>query len=81
MALNPFVGGYRPETDMADPLDPDGASYYQTMIGVMMWMVEIGRIDIATECSLLSSHLAYTREGQFKCALHMMGYLKCKHNS
>ena len=49
MALNPFVGGYRPETDMPEPLDPDRASYYQSMIGVMRWMVEIGRIDIATE--------------------------------
>ena len=81
MAHNPFVGGYRPETDMIDPLDPDRASYYQTMIGVMRWMVEMGRIDIATECSLLSSHLAYPREGQFECALHMMGYLKWKHKS
>ena len=81
MAPNPFVGGYRPETDTTDPLDPDRASYYQNMIGVMRWMVQIGRIDIATECSLLSSHLAYPREGHFECALHMMGYLKWKHNS
>ena len=51
MAPNLFVGGNRPETDMTDPLDPDRASYYQTMIGVMRWMVEIGRIDIDTECS------------------------------
>ena len=35
IAHNPFVGGYRPETDMTDPLDPDRAFYYQTMIGVM----------------------------------------------
>ena len=81
MAPNPFVGEYRPEKDMTDPLDPDRASYYQTMIGVMRWMVEIGRIDIATEYSLLSSHLAYPREGHFECSLHMMGYLKWKHNS
>ena len=44
-------------------------------------MLEIGKIDIATECSLLSSHLAYPREGHFECSLHMMGYLKWKHNS
>ena len=53
MAPNPFVGGYRPETDMTDQLDPDRASYYQNMIRVMRWMVEIGRIYIDTECSLL----------------------------
>ena len=81
MSPNPFVGGYRPETDMTDPLDPDRASYYHTIIGVMRWMVEIGRIDIATDFSLLSSHLAYHREGHFECDLHMMGYLKWKHNS
>ena len=81
MAPNPFVGEYRPETDMTDPLDPDRVSYYQTMIGVMRWMVEIGRIYIATECSLLSSHLVYPHKGHFECALHMMGYLKWKHNS
>ena len=63
MAPNPFVGGYIPEIDMTDPLDPDRASYYQTMIGVMRWMVEIGRIDIATDCSLLSSHLTYPHDG------------------
>jgi len=47
----------------------------------MRWMVELGRVDIATECSLLSSHLAYPREGHLECALNMMGYLKVKHNS
>ena len=66
---------------MTDPLDPDRASYYQTMIGVMRRMVEIGRIDIANDCSLLSSHLAYPRKEHFERALHMMGYLKWKHNS
>jgi len=46
-------------------------------------MVELGRVDIATEYSLLSSHFvfAYPREGHFECALNMRGYLKWKHNS
>ena len=29
----------------------------------------------------MSSNLAYPRKGHFECALHMMGYLKWKHNS
>ena len=29
----------------------------------------------------MSSHLAYPCEGHFECALHVMGYLKWKHNS
>jgi len=44
-------------------------------------MVELGRIDIATKISLRSSHLAYPREGHLEAALHVMGYLKQKHNS
>jgi len=75
------VGGYQPDIDISDALGPDRASYYQTMIGVMRWMVEIGRVNIATEFSLFSSHLAYPPEGHFEFALHMMSYLKWKHNS
>ena len=44
-------------------------------------MIEIGRIDIATEVSLLSSYLAYPREGHLEAALHIMGYLKQRHNT
>ncbi len=62
---------------MTEPLDPECSSFYQHLIG----MVELGRIDIATEISLLSSPLAYLHERHLKAALHMMGYLKQKHNS
>jgi hypothetical protein len=50
-------------------------------MGVMRWMVELGRIDIATEVSLLSSHLAYPCEGNFETALHIMPYLSLKLNT
>jgi hypothetical protein len=46
----------------------------------MRWMVELGRVDIATKVSLLSSHLALPREGHLLTALHVMGYLRLKHN-
>jgi hypothetical protein len=44
-------------------------------------MCKIRRIDIATEVSLLSSHLVYTQEGHLNAALHVMGYLQLKYNS
>jgi hypothetical protein len=62
-------------------LDPDCSSFYQHLIGVMRWMVELGCIDIATEVSVLSSYLACPREGHLGNALHVMGYLQLKHNS
>lgn len=80
-AENPFPVDYAPEMDTTDPLDPECSSFYQHLIGVTRWMVELGRVDIATEISLLSSHLAYPREGHLEAALHVMAYLKQKHNS
>ncbi|KAL7525958.1 hypothetical protein ACHAWF_001579 [Thalassiosira exigua] len=47
----------------------------------MRWMIELGQIDITTEVSLLSSHLAYSRKGHMEAALHVMSYLKGRHNS
>ena len=43
--------------------------------------MEQGRVDIALEVSLLSSYLAYPREGHLETALHIMRYLKNKHNT
>ena len=81
-APNPFHMGYKPELDVSTPLEPELASYYQSVIGVMRWMCEIGRIDLALEVSMMSSHNAYPREGHFETVSHMpMGYLKVKHNS
>jgi hypothetical protein len=72
---------YCPEMDISDPLDPKYLLFYQHLIGVMRWMVELGRVDIATKISLLSSHLAYPCMGHLEVALHVMGYLKQKHNT
>jgi hypothetical protein len=73
-ADNPFSVEYDPSTDLSDMLDPDCSSFYQHLIGVMRWMVELGRIDIVTEVSMLSSYLACPREGCLENALHVMGY-------
>ncbi len=73
-AANPFVMGCEPELDKTTVLKPDQAWYYQSIIGMMRWMCEIGQIDIVTEVSLLSSYVAYPREGHLDAALHMMGF-------
>ena len=55
---NPFKMGYDPELDTSSELDPDTVSYYLTVIGILRWMIELGRIDIIMEVTLLSSHIA-----------------------
>ncbi len=74
---NLFPVDYDPSTDLSDILDPDCSSFYhyQHLIGVMRWMVELGRIDIVTEVSMLSSYLACPHKGHLENALHVMGYL------
>ena len=39
-AENPFKMGYDPELDTSPELDPDTASYYLTIIGILRWMIE-----------------------------------------
>ena len=47
----------------------------------MHWMVELGRVDIAVEVSLLSSYLAYPQKGHLEAAIHIMWYLQLMHNT
>ena len=60
-APNPFPLGYEPAMDTSPELLPEEVSYYQTSIGVMRWMVELGRVDIAVEVSQLLSFLIMPR--------------------
>jgi hypothetical protein len=49
MAETPMQTSYRPELDVSPELEPNEASYYQLLIGVLRWMVELGRVDICLE--------------------------------
>ena len=57
-AKAPLPSGYNPDLDVTKELEPEHASFYQSQIGVLRWMVEIGRVDILTDVSVLSSQLA-----------------------
>ena len=80
-ASNVLPKDYHPEVDVTEELAHDEASYYQSLIGVLRWMVELGRVDITTEVSMMSSHLALPREGHLEALFHMFAYLKVHHNS
>ena len=76
----PMVHGYRPELDTTPELNSGDANYYQSLVGILRWMVEIGRVDIITEVSEMSSYLAMPREGHLDSVIHIYSYLKCHHN-
>ena len=78
---NPFPTDYDPDLDTTNELDEDQPTYYQSQIGILHWIIELGRIDIATEVSLLASHVALPRKGYLQTVFHIYGYLKRRHNS
>ena len=80
-AHTPLSSSYRLETDISDEIDSDDASYFQSLIGVLRWIVELGRVDICLEVSMLASHIAMPRHGHLKEALHIFSYLKGLHNT
>ena len=72
-----FPTNYQPKLDVTPELNVDQASFYQSQIGVLCWCVELGRIDIITEVSALSSFLALPREGHLEAVFHIFAYLEC----
>ena len=66
---------YRPELDTSFECTDDQASYYLNLIGVLRWIVELGRIDINFEVSVLSQYMANPRTRHLNQALHIFKYL------
>ena len=72
----PLAYGYRPELDITPELKADGLQRYQELIRILWWAVELGRVDILMETSMMSTHLAMPRQGHLEQVHHIFGYLK-----
>ena len=51
-APSPMTTDYRAEIDVSPELNAADAAYYQSFIGVVRWMVDLGQVDI---CFTVSS--------------------------
>jgi hypothetical protein len=71
--------GWKPEVNLTDLLLEDDAAFYQSQIEVLRWAVELSRIDVATEVSMLAAFSAAPRQGHLAAVLHVYAYLKA-HN-
>jgi hypothetical protein len=80
-ASGPFAGGYKLDLDESTELDSTRANFYQSQIGILRWCVELGRIDIITEVSMLSTYLCSPREGHLEAVFHVFAYLGLHHNA
>ena len=78
---SPISREHRPEVDVSPELDVKDASCYQSLIGILMWIVELGRVDTTTEASVMASRMELPRKGQLEQLYHVFGYLKLNYNS
>ena len=62
-ADNLYVRDYALEMDDTPDLEQELAYCYQSLIGMLSWMMEIGRVDITTELSMVASQMAIPRKG------------------
>ena len=80
-AETPLTTSYRPELDVSPELTPRDSAYYQSLIGILRWIVELGRIVICLEVSMMPSHLAMPRKRHLIQVLHIFAYLCKYHNT
>jgi hypothetical protein len=77
----PLSSNYHPEIDVSPELEEIKASHFHSLIGVLRWIVELGRVDLDVEVSMMSSHLALPCEGHLKKIYHIFAYLKAHVNT
>ena len=72
----PSTTNYLPELDTSRELKGAEVTYYQGLIGILRWIVELGRIDIGHAVTSLASYNCNPRLGHLQEAIHVFGYLK-----
>jgi hypothetical protein len=77
----PLSHKYRPEMDVSPLLDDAYTRWYQQLIGILRWAVELGRIDIHLSVALLAQYLAQPRRGHLHQVFHIFAYLKAHSQS
>ena len=72
----PMSASYHPSEEITRAMNAKGLHTYQEIIGILRWAIEIGRIYILLEVSLLSSHLVLLRIGNLQAVYWIFRYLK-----
>ena len=75
-AKTPVPHTYRPELDITPELNGEHSSRYRQMIGILRWVVELGRVDIHHEVALMSQYLASPWEAHMEAVYHIFAFLK-----
>jgi hypothetical protein len=72
----PMSEGYHSETDDLPLCIKDDSAKYRLMIGCCVWIIVLGRFDIAYATSTMSRFNMSPREGHLKAVKRILAYLK-----
>ena len=72
----PMDPKYRPEVDTSTLLQGEDVTVYRMMIGSALWAVTLGRYDVQYATITLAKYNIAPREGHYKAAKRIIGYLK-----
>ena len=73
--------GYSPELDALPLLNHNQENYYQNLIGILIWDVELGGIEIHIGFALLSLYFAQPQKGHLDQSFRIFSYFKRYSNS
>ena len=71
-----MIEAYRAECDVSNLLGDELATRCMQLIGILRWGVELGRVDMITEVSILSSYNCSPREGHLEALYQIFEYIR-----
>ena len=77
----PLMSGYRMEAEISPECDKEYSRMYISLVGILRWIIELGRIDIVRETSMMTSYSTMPRQGHSGQVIHMFSFPKIYHHS
>jgi hypothetical protein len=76
----PLDGGDHPKLDDSELLEIQDIKIYQSLIGALQWVIQLGRLNVTTSVMTLSRFRAAPRQGHLTRVKRIYGYLsKMRH--
>ncbi len=76
LAHSPLAKGDHPEMDTSELLGPTETNMYQSLIGALQWVIQLGRFDVCTAVMTMSRFRAMPRKGHLEQVKRIHGYLR-----
>jgi hypothetical protein len=76
-----MVKNYWPELDVSPVQEAELSKYEQSFISLLGWVVEIRKIEIIMEVSMLAAHMVMQGAGYLYAVVCAFAYLKQKHSA